>query len=365
MRSRVVVCLLALVALLALPVLPASPAGPPASAAPAPASRGAGGGEPPPAPIPVRIGVPTLDNLQFMNFWIARGAGYFEDEGLAVQLVAPSVPGQIQQLLLQGQVDAAVMQAPLYLGLIGQQQPVKLFANLLINDPINLIVDRGVADALDLSTDVPVAERLEAIQGLRIGVADEASNRLRVLLESVGMDPDEDVQIVLLHGEEQIPALTGGTVDALYTHTPFLEEALVDHDAFMLVDQSSGEVPELADLEVHTMVTRQATIDTNPAALTRVTRALFRAQRLVRLDPDAAVDAVMASGVPGLIEPRVEAIVDVYRPAIAGTPLVSPTRVVRTSELWEGRPVAPDFTVIDVHDFITSRFAREAIWSGW
>jgi ABC-type nitrate/sulfonate/bicarbonate transport system substrate-binding protein len=239
---------------------------------------------------------------------------------------------------------------------------VKLFANLLSHDPINLVVDRDVAESLDLSATAPLPERLDAIRGLRIGVADEASNRLRVLLESVGMDPDQDVEIVFLHGDEQIPALTAGTVDALYTHTPFLEEALVDHQAFMLVNQSAGEVPELAELQVHTMVTTRSSIHDNPRALLRVTRAIHRAQKLVHSHPDEAVDAVLSAGIPGLLAPRIEALVEVYGPAIPPTPVVSPDAVVRTADLWEGRPVAPDFTQIDVDDYITNRFARRAVW---
>jgi ABC-type nitrate/sulfonate/bicarbonate transport system substrate-binding protein len=210
----------------------------------------------------------------------------------------------------------------------------------------------------------PLPERLDAVRGLRIGVADEVANRLRVLFASVGMDADQDVEIVLLHGEDQIPAFTGGTVDALYTHTPFLEEALVDHDAFMLVDQSAGEVPELAHLQVHSMVATESYIDGNPQALLRVTRALYRAQRLVHSYPPAAVDAVLSSGIPGLVPSRIEALVDVYGPAIPRTPLVFPDSVVRTAGLWQGRPVAPDFTQIDVHDHITNRFAWAAVRSG-
>jgi NitT/TauT family transport system substrate-binding protein len=342
MKSRLGLCLVVLVAVLALPA-------------------GGAHGHGRPEPIPVRIGVPTADNLQFLAFWVAAGAGYFEDEGLDVELVSPPMPGQLPQLLLQGQVDAAVMQAPLYLGMIGQEHPVALFAGLLTNDPINLIVDEDVAESLDLSATAPLPERLDAIRGLRIGVADEASNRLRVLFEAVGMDPDQDVEIVVLHGEDQIPALTGGTVAALYTHTPFLEEALVDHGAFMLINQSAGDVPELARLQIHTMVATRTSIHDNPRALLRVTRAVYRAQRLVHSDPAEAVAAVLDSGVPDLMAPRIEALVDVYGPAIPRSPVVSPEGVVRTADLWEGRPVAPDFTQIDVRHYISNRFARKAV----
>lgn len=323
-----------------------------------------GGRHPGPEPVPIRIGVPDTTNLQFLNFWIAAGAGYFEDAGLDPELVVPPMPGQTPQLLLQGQVDVTVLQASLFLGMIGEEHPVKLFTNLLTNDPINLIVDGDVADDRGLSPTDPLPDRLQAMGGLRVGAAENVVNRLEVLFASVGLDAHEVVDVVDLHGPEQIPALTDGTVDALYTHTPFMEQALVDHGALLLVNQSAGEVPEQAGLAIHAMVSTSGYIEDNPSATFRVTRALYRAQRLLHEDPEAAVQALLDSGVPNLVETRVEALVDIYRPAVPRRPMVPPNGLVRTADLFTGRPVHPDFTQIDVHDHIDNRFAWLAVLLG-
>lgn len=301
------------------------------------------------APIAVRIGVPEPTNLQFLSYWVAAGAGYFEDYGLDVGLVAPPMPGQAPQFLLQGRVDVTVLQAPLYLGMIADRHPVKLFANLLTNDPINLVVDKDVADERNLSSTAPLPDRLNALRGLRIGVAENASARTRVLFESVGMDPDSDVDIVELHGEDQIPAFVSGAVHALHTHTPFLEEALVDHDAFLLVNQSAGEVPELSGLAIHTMVTTDTYLANNRRAVTAIKLALYRAQRLLHADPDEAVQAILNSGVPSQ---RLTAIVNLYRHAVPLPPTMRPDQVIRTADLFVGRPNHPDFTQIDIRDYL-------------
>jgi NitT/TauT family transport system substrate-binding protein len=306
----------------------------------------------PHTPTAVRIGVPEPTNLQFLTYWVAVGAGHFEDLGLDVELVAPPMPAQAPQFLLQNRVDATVLMAPLYLGMIADRHPVKLFANLLANDPINLVVDRSVASSLNLSATAPLAERLNAIRGLRIGVAENASARTRVLFESVGMDPEQDVDIVELHGPEQIPAFTSGQVDALHTHTPFLEQALVDHNGFLLVNQSAGEVPELADLAIHTMVTTDAYLAANRRAVTAMAIAIYRAQRLLHTNPTAAVQAIQNSGVPNLVLPRLAAIVELYRHAVPFSLSVDPESVIRTADLFEGRPNHPDFTQIDVRDYL-------------
>lgn len=299
-----------------------------------------------------------MDNLQLLNFWVAQGAGYFEEEGLDVELVVAPTPAQTPQLLLQGQADVAVLMPPLYLGMIAEEHPVKLFANLLTNDPINLVVDKDVAEERELSPTAPLPDRLEALAGLRIGVANQPVTRLRALFASVGMDADEDVEIVVTPGGAQIQALIDGTVDALYTHTPYLEEALVEHEALLLVNQSAGEVPELAGLQIHSLVTTRSYIRQDPKALFAVTRAIYRAQQLIDSDQDEAVQAILDSGIPDLEEPRVERIVEIYAPAVPETPVVRPDGIVRANDLFPAIPSRPDFTQIDVKDYIAPWFAR-------
>src|SRR5688572_6435812 len=189
----------------------------------------------------VRIGIPERHNLQYMAFWIAQGAGFFTAEGLDVEVVIPDAPNMSGMILMQRRVDISLLQPPVYLGLIAEQHPFVLFASLLANDPINLIVRADVAAKLKLDPRAPLVDRLTAIKGLRIGVAPEPPRRLRVLVAHAGMNADRDLQVAIRRGEDQIEALTSGSVDGLYAHTPYLEDALVRLGAVMLVNQSSGE----------------------------------------------------------------------------------------------------------------------------
>jgi ABC-type nitrate/sulfonate/bicarbonate transport system substrate-binding protein len=79
----------------------------------------------------VRLGIPERDNIQYLALWVALGAGYLEQEGLEVQLVFPPASNQIQSVLMRGEADIALLQPPMYLGLIAQHSPIVLFANLL------------------------------------------------------------------------------------------------------------------------------------------------------------------------------------------------------------------------------------------
>lgn len=309
---------------------------------------------------PVRIGLPDRDNLQYLSFWIAQGAGLFKAEGLDVELVIADVPRQSGMFLMQGRVDVALMQPPVYLGLIAEQQPFVLFASLLANDPINLIVRADVAATLKLAPGAPLADRLKAIKGLRIGVAPEPPRRLRVLFAHAGMDADRDAQIVIRRGDEQVDALARGEVDALYAHTPFLEDAIVRLGAVMIVNQSSGEVAPLANGQIHSLGATKAYVAAHPEVILKVTRAIARAQELLHRDAAAAVAALIGAGITAPTPQHLETIVRLYQPAVPRTPRVSAAAIERNAALYPARPTMPDFSKVRAADFVATSFAEQA-----
>jgi sulfonate transport system substrate-binding protein len=314
-----------------------------------------------PTATTVRVGVPERDNIQFLSLWVAVGAGYLHAEGLDVQLVFPSAANQIGQFLLQNQADVALLQPPIYLGLIAQQRPIVLFANLLANDPINLIVRPDVAARLKLDPKAPLLDRLKALKGLRIGVANEPPRRLRVLFALAGMDVDRDIQMTIVPGEEQNAAYTSGAVDALYTHTPYLEEALVNGAAVLMVNQSAGEVAPLSKGQIHSMASTRAYADAHAEVLLAVTRAIARAEDLLHKDADAAVQALIMAGIPAPSPKHLPSIVGLYRAAVPATPQVSAASVERNATLYPARPMMPDFTKVHAADFLAPAFAEKAV----
>lgn len=308
----------------------------------------------------VKVAIPSSDNLQFMSFWVAKGAGFFEAEGLDVQVTVPPMPGAAGQLMVMGRADVAVLPPPLYLNLIGQQQPVMIFANLLQNDAINLIVRKDILEARKLSPTAPLAERLQGIKGLKVGVAPGPPTRLRALFASVGLDVDRDIEMVIIHGEGQNQAFGENRVDALYAHTPFLERALVQQNAVILVNQSRGEVPEISGRQIHSLVTTRSFVSSKPELLAALTRAILRAQRLVHADQKAAVDAILRA-VPGLDRRLVETIVSIYEPAIPQTPEVSVEGMETAHKLFPESQTPPDLSKVNLADYLAPQFARQAM----
>src|SRR5262245_26383123 len=315
----------------------------------------------PPEHIPISIEVPSRTNLQFFTLWVAIGGGFFQQEGLEPHVLVDSVPRNAGELLLDGKADIALLQPPMFLGRIAEEKPIVLFASLLANEPINLVVRKDIIASRKIPVNGSLRERLQGLKGLRIGVAGEPPPRLRTLFSSVGMNADTDVEIVVVPGPGQVQAFADGKIDGLFAHTPYLETALVQHQAVLIADTSGGEVAQLSDGQIHALATTRDNIRQKRNLILAATRAIYRAQQLIHSDPVASVNAVLASGATTMDRSRVERIVAIYGPAVPQTPKVSPTGMERDAEIYPAHPRAPDFTRVKAADYVAPEFAAEAV----
>jgi ABC-type nitrate/sulfonate/bicarbonate transport system substrate-binding protein len=205
----------------------------------------------------------------------------------------------------------------------------------------------------------PLVERLKAIKGLRIGVAPEPPRRLRVLFAHAGMDADKDVQIVIRRADDQTEALTSGVVDALFIHTPVLEDAIVRLGAVLLVNTSSGEIAPLANGQIHSLGASKSYVAAHPDVIRKITRAIARAQHLLHTDMAAAIAALNNAGITSPTPKHLQTIVSLYQHAVPKSPKVSAAAIERNATLYPARPTMPDFTKVRAADFVAPAFAEQ------
>ncbi len=351
--TAVVATLAALV--LAHPALAQPSATPPAAppAAPSAALPAALPAAPPasPAPPAIRVLLPDPDNLQYLAFWVARGAGYFDAEGVPLELVVADQPIQVSARMVAGAAPVAVLPPPVYLQLIADRYPLRLVANLLRNDPIDLVVRRSVFEQRHMDAKAPLRDRLLSLHGLRVGVAPGPPARLRALFASVGLDADRELTLVIRRGPDQNDAFARDECDALYAHTPYLEKALDDEDAVMLVNQSAGEVPALAMRQIHALVVHRDFLAAQPGAVEALVRAIARAETLVRTDAAATEDAVMRA-LPSLDRRHVRTLLGLYRAAVPAVPDVSVEGLAPALALFPASRRAPSLDGIPLAEFV-------------
>jgi ABC-type nitrate/sulfonate/bicarbonate transport system substrate-binding protein len=242
--------------------------------------------------------------------------------------------------------------------MMAEEKPILLFASMLANEPINLIVRKDVAQARKLPAGASLRERLHAIAGLKIGLASEVTPRLRALFASAGMNADKDMQLVVVAGPNQVQAFADGKIDALFAHTPYLETALVKYQALLIADNSAGEVPALAGGQIHALATTREEARAKPEVIAAVTRSVARALTLIHTDRKATLDAILASGVAGKDRPQLEAIVAIYAAAVPQIPAISLSGIERDATLYPAHPRAPDFAHTRAADYVAAQFAR-------
>ncbi len=309
---------------------------------------------------PVRVTVPEPNNLQWMTFWVAQAGGLFEAEGVDVTVEIPPSPGQARVALEAPAVDAAVVPSPILVGLVAEGAPWVLVASLLRHEPIDLVVRADVAEARHLRRDAPLTERLLALRGARIGVAPHPPPRLRATYAAAGLDLDKEAELVLLGGREQNAALRSGRVDALFAHTPFLEQAIVADKAFLLVEPARGEVPTLAGRLVHGFVVRRAFLEAHPLESRALVRGLAAAADMIRTSPARAVE-ILARAYPARDRRELETIVDLYRDAVPIDVTDVTTRdLERATELLPAGMPAPSFAGKDLRAFVSREVSGDA-----
>jgi ABC-type nitrate/sulfonate/bicarbonate transport system substrate-binding protein len=310
---------------------------------------------------PVDVLLPDGDNLQYSAFWAALGAGYFTDEGVQPHLVIPEIPAQAIARVLRGDAPVAVLPPPVYLQLIADRFPIVLVANLLRNDPIDVVVRRSVFAARGMSASVPLRDRLSSLRGLRVCVAPGPPARLRALFASVGMNADTDLRIVIRRGPDQNGAFARDECDALYAHTPYLEKAIDDQDAVMLVDQSAGDAPVLATRQIHALVARRDYLGAHGDVVSSMVRAVARAEHLFGTDA-AAAEAAIANALPALDRRHLHTLLGIYGPAIPETPQVAVEGLEPALALFPANKTAPSLAGVPLADFVASNLA-DARWS--
>ncbi|MGH2718495.1 MAG: ABC transporter substrate-binding protein [Actinomycetota bacterium] len=281
----------------------------------------------------VRVALPSR-NPQFLAFWVALASGMFTAAGLQLDLtLAPEQLGA-PVALCTGQADIALLPPPLYLRLIAGRQPVVCFANLLRNDPVNVVLTEGAAARVGMVPGLPTAEAIRRLEGLRLGLAPGPTRRLRALGAWAGSDPAA-IEIVTLPGPEQNPAFGGGAVDGLYAHTPHLERALVDDLGCLAVHASRGDIPPTSVAQIHAAVASRDFAREAPEAIDALVGCLALAMEVLGDADPRAAEALVTWGFPGLNRVHLDRTLEVYRPAIPPSPQVTP-KGLREADVFSG-----------------------------
>ena len=193
------------------PVGPSAPAPPPATAAPASAAT---------SPNVLRVG--EVRGTAGHALFVAKGRGYFEKQGLDVQLVEVSSGAELLPLLASGQLDAGVSSAGAALfNAIANNVPLKAVVDLARNEPGawwgGLVVRPDLLDGGAIKTPADLRAKTIAVTGPGTSTY---MNTIR-LLEANDLT-EKDVNIVSMPFPDMISALASRNIDVAAVSEPTL-----------------------------------------------------------------------------------------------------------------------------------------------
>jgi ABC-type nitrate/sulfonate/bicarbonate transport system substrate-binding protein len=215
--------------------------------------------------------------------------GFFKAEGLEANIKLVAMLGATKALrdgsadaMIAGSVHDVLTEFPDWRG-------VKVAVALSQGTPWLLVV----------RADVP-AERgdIRAVKGLRLTAAEGPDLALRRLFSAVGVNPDRDLQIIELPGAKArdvsfgvfaARALEAGQIDGFWANAMGAETAVSRGVGKILADVRRGDDP--ADVRHFTfagLATTDALIEREPQSVAAAVRAIVKAQKALRTDPELA-----------------------------------------------------------------------------
>jgi ABC-type nitrate/sulfonate/bicarbonate transport system substrate-binding protein len=237
----------------------------------------------------MRVAVPDLISNSYFPAVAAVEMGFFKEEGLDAELQLLFPVPKTMETLRDGGLDFVAGAAHATLAAFPDWQGGKLLAALgqrmywLLVLRADLEVERG---------------DVQAVRGLRIGAAPGPDAGLRRLLREVGLEPGQDVQVGPVPGTSEASvsfgvtaALEEGKLDGFWANAMGAEVAVRRGIGTIVLDVRRGDGPPPAlQYTFPAFVTTERKIAEEPETVAAAVRAVVRAQRALREDPDRATE---------------------------------------------------------------------------
>lgn len=250
----------------------------------------------------------TLNEVTHSVFYAPQYAaiylGYFEEEGLSVELVNGGGADKSMTALIAGEADFALMgpEAAIYVQNGEYEDAPKVIAQLTQTDGSFLM---GRSEQEDFSWDDLAGSTI--IGGREGGVP---LMTLLYVLRQNGLEPGRDVEVLTnIQFDLMGGAFAGGQGDYVTLFEPTASEFESQGKGYVLasVGEAAGQVAYTC------YMTRSSTISENPDLVSRFVRAIEKAQRWIA-DADAAeVAHVIAPAFPDSDEEVLAQVVQRYR----------------------------------------------------
>ena len=286
----------------------------------------------------------------YAPMYVAINEGYFEEEGIELDISTGQGADKTMQQVLSGSVDIGFsgLEQVIYIYNQGREDYPKAFAQLTQKDGSFLISRENEKDFSYESL------KGKTIIGGRPGGVPEMS--LEYVLKKHGLTPGIDVNIITnIAFNATAGAFTGGTGDYV---------ALFEPTGSMLEKEKKGYIvssigKEAGDISYTTFYANQSYIKKNAEIIESFTRAIYKGQKFVEESSDEKVAKAIIDFFPGSDLDVLTNVVKNYRSveAFSKTPAVSKEHVDHLMDIIQDYdsdliPTRPEFDDIVDTSFV-------------
>ena len=291
----------------------------------------------------MRITVPDLVSNSYFPALAAVELGFFQAQGIGMELEMISPAGGTMEALRDRRVDFVAGPAHATLSAFPGWLGAKLLAALSQHTYWLLVLrsDLGVRPG-----------DVAAVKGLRIGAAPGPDAALRRLLAEAGIDPARDgVALAPVPGSGEAgvsfgvhaaQALEEGVIDGFWANAMGAEVAVRSGIGSVVLDPRRGLGPPAArDYTFPALVAADRLIEDSPPTVEGAVRAIVEALRALRADPSRAVEVGQRLFPPdeaALIEDLIRRDVPYYNAGISPNSVADLNEFSRNIGLLSGDP---------------------------
>lgn len=225
----------------------------------------------------ITVGLPVMTST-FVPLFIASDEGYFEEEGVEVEVVAFSGGTDLVRSIVGGSAQIGITGLSGILPALQQGQDLSTFYGGY-NMPLYEIW--GEEDI----------ESLSDAEGAAFGVTSAGSSTdvlTRYMLMESGLDPDSDVEIIESGGSaERIAAMDSGQLQANIFAPP--ENFIAEERGYHLLESLSELVEQFP---THMSVATTEFLDSNPNTVEAFLRGMVKGIRHAEDNPEDAAQAI-------------------------------------------------------------------------
>jgi NitT/TauT family transport system substrate-binding protein len=278
----------------------------------------------------ILISYPGLSG-ESLPLWVAKEAGAFQENGIDAKPVYMEGGRLSVQSLLSGSTQFMTGDAVTALAAIGQGADIVLLASAKNVLPYVFAVSKDVRRGADLKGKIVATSQ----------IGGRAGEIARMVIKSMGLDPDKDVTYLAVGGTmSRLAALSGGKVQA----------APISRGVVPMAEEKGLKILEVEPIPliIDALWTTRKYAEENPGIILRTVRAYVKAIAILLQDRDKSLEILrkyMRVGDPKVLQSAYES----YTKGVDRVPIPSDKAIQNTLEITYR--ISPRLANIDVKKY--------------